>query len=75
MIERKGHQVAQVTQVSPLGVLGLTPLGTKMSGKGLDVVDGICVHHLTLTKPGAIGKDIGAGARRVLAGGCWLTSP
>lgn len=51
-----------------MGVRGLAPLDTTMSGKGLDVGEGICVHHLTLTKPGGIGKDIGAGALRVLSG-------
>jgi hypothetical protein len=38
-----------------------------MAGKGLDVVDAVCVHILTLTRPGAMSKDIGAWAFRVLA--------
>ena len=62
----------QITQVSPLGVRGLTPLDTTMSNKGLDLAEGVCVHHLTLTKPGANGKDIGNMAMRVRADSCWL---
>jgi hypothetical protein len=58
-ITGKCHQVPQVTQVGPLGVRGLTPLGTKLSDKGQHVVDGVWGHPPTLTKPGAIGKDIG----------------
>jgi hypothetical protein len=71
----EGHQVAQVAKVRPLGVRGLAPLDTAMSGKGLDMGEEICVHHLTLTKPGDIGKDIGAGAVRVLAGSGRAGSP
>jgi hypothetical protein len=50
----------QVTHVRTLGVQGLTPLCAKMSSKGLDGVIAVCVHHLTLTNPGTISKDIGA---------------
>jgi len=50
-----------------LGVFGHAPLGTKISAKGFDGVDGVCVHNLTLTKPDAISKDIDARAARVLA--------
>jgi hypothetical protein len=52
-----------------LGVRGPTSLDTKMSGKGLNLAEGLCVHDLTLTKPGAIGKDIHVPARRFLAEG------
>jgi len=52
-------------------VRGQTPLDITMSGKGLDVSKGIRVHPLTLTKPGGIGKDIGAGGLRVLDGSRW----
>ena len=69
-ITGEGHQVAQVTHVCPLGVRGLTTLDNTMSGEGLNVAVGVFVHDLTLTKPGAIGKDIGAGALRVLAVSC-----
>jgi hypothetical protein len=48
-------------------VFGQTPLGTKVSAKGFDGVDGFCVHNLTLTRPDAFSKDIDAGAVRVLA--------
>jgi hypothetical protein len=34
-----------------------------MPGEGLDVNHGIYVHLLTLTKPGAMSKDIAPGAR------------
>jgi len=51
-------------------VRGLTTLDNTMSGEGLNVAVGVFVHDLTLTKPGAIGKDIGTGAHRVLAVSC-----
>jgi hypothetical protein len=49
-----------------LGVFRQTPLGTKMSSKSTDRVDGVGVHFLTLTKPEVMSKDIGAEAPRVL---------
>jgi len=61
------HQVAHVANVSLLGVHGPTPLEAEMSSEGLDLFDEVCVHHLTLTNPRAIGKDIHPSARRVLA--------
>jgi len=63
------HQVAKVTQVGPLGVLGLTPLGAEIPAKGLDRVDGFWVHDLTLTRASAISKDIGDHALRVPTSG------
>jgi len=60
-------QVAQVADICALGVLGPTPLDTKMAGKGLEGAEAVCVHDLTLTKPRSIGKDIGNVVLRVLA--------
>jgi hypothetical protein len=54
-----------------LSVFGQTPLGAKMSSKGTDGVDGFWLHVFTLTKPGAISKDIDAGAPRVLPFEAW----
>ena len=64
-IADKSHQVAQIPQIGPLGVLGLTPHGTEMPGEGLDMNHRVCLHHPTLTRLGAIGKDIAAGVLRV----------
>ena len=72
-ITNKGDQVAQVPQVGPLGVLGLTPHDTEMPGEGLDMNQRVCVHDLTLTRQSTIGKHIGVGARRVPAKGRRMT--
>ena len=61
------QQAADVADVSPLGVHRPTPLEAEMSSEGLDLFEEVGVHHLTLTSPGAIGKDIHPSARRVLA--------
>jgi len=36
-----------------------------MTGEGLDMNQGVCVHLLTLTRPRAMSKDIALGIRRV----------
>jgi hypothetical protein len=48
-----------------LGVLGLTAHSSEMSGEGVDMGQRVYVHHLTLTRPRGMRKDIGARALRV----------
>jgi len=62
----KGHQVAQVPQIGPLGVLRPAPHGTEMPGESLDMDHRVCLHHPTLTKPDPMSKDIGIAAPRVM---------
>jgi hypothetical protein len=48
-----------------LGVLGLTAHSSEMPGEGVDMGQRVYVHHLTLTKPAAMSKDIATRTLRV----------
>jgi len=50
-------------------MFGQAPLGTKISRKGVNGIDGVWAHNFTLAKPGSISKHISAGDLRVLADG------